>query len=174
MNHGATTDVELAALVAGGVDTRQDLEILGEVGGAADGRHLLDLGGGDFFDRYLGLNFAFFNSVVGYCDGAEELGGGFEGDVSDNGLAFGNGNAIGIVFVAGKVDFEDIGAFVDFVDDEESVDVGGDGMTGAIEGDGGKGNGFTGFVVGECAFDGLGGERRETNCEDGKNDETFH
>ena len=174
MNHGATTDVALAALVAGGVDTRQDLEILGEVGGAADGRHLLDLGGGDFLDRDLGLNFAFFNSVVGYCDGAEELGGGFEGDVSDNGLSFGNGNAVRIVFVAGKVDFENVGAFVDFVDDEESVDVGGDGMTGAIEGDGGKGNGFTGFVVGECAFDGLGGERRETNCEDGKNDETFH
>ena len=74
LNHGTATDVKLSALVAGGVDSREYLEVLGKVGGAADGGHLLDLRGSDFLDRDLRLYFTFLDAAVGHDDGLEGFG----------------------------------------------------------------------------------------------------
>ena len=98
--HGAAADVELATLVAGGVDAGQYLEVLRQVGGAADGGHLLDLRGSDFLDRDLCLYLAFFDAVVGDNYILEHGGGAFKGDVACEGLSLGEGDAFGMLFVA--------------------------------------------------------------------------
>ena len=161
-------------MVAGGVDAGKHLEVLGEVGGAADGGHLLDLGGGDFLDRDLSLYFAFLNAAVGQDDGLECFGFGAQLDVADECLSFLNGNLLGKLFIAHESDAECVAAFWHFVYEEEAVEVGGGTIAGSFQYDVGKGDGFTCFFVGKDSFDGLSGERGGTQKEQEKGCDSFH
>ena len=90
--HGAAADVELAALVAGGVDARQHLHVLCYVGRAADGGHLLYLCRSQFLDAHLRLDAALFGLAVGDVHGLEHLGRRLEVDGDGDGAAVGEGH----------------------------------------------------------------------------------
>ena len=170
LDHGAAADVELSALVAGGVDAGEYLEVLSEVGGAADGGHLLDLRGGDFLDGNLCLYLAFLYTVVGDIDGTEGLALGFEGYVADESLAFFYGDGFGVFLIADEADAQGVGAFGHFVDEVEAIDVGGGAVACALEDDVGKGDDFARLAVGKGAFDGLRGQGEECCGEEEEGD----
>ena len=153
--HGAAADVELSALVAGGVDAGQHLQVLCQVGLSADGGHLLYLRGGDFLDGHLCLHAAFLGAVACYHHVVEHGGGGLELDVESERLSFGEGDLFGVFLIADVAYAEQVGAVGYFGDDEESVEVGGGAVGGAVEHDVGEGYGLAGGVVVEHAFDGV-------------------
>ena len=152
----AATDVELSALVAGGVDSGEHLEVLCKVGGATDRGHLAYLCGTDFFYRDLGLYFSLLNTLVGDIDGPTGFAFGFEGYVADDGLPFFDGDGFGVFLIAYKAHPQGVVAFWHFVDEIESVDVGGGTVACAFKHDVGKGDSFACLDVGEGALDGLG------------------
>ena len=149
LDHGASADVELAALVAGGVDAWQHLHVLRQVGGAADGGHLLYLRGGDFLHADLRLHLAFFFFAVGDFDSTEQLCRGLEVDGLGDDAVLLEDNLLGVFLVAYVFDFEGVGAFLDFVDEEEAVDVGGAAVVGSVEDHVGKRDGLAVALVEE-------------------------
>ena len=152
LHHRAAADVELAALVAGRVDAGQHLQVLRQVGLAADGGHLLDLRGGDFFDRHLRLHLAFAGLVGRDDDVLQAHLGGLEVYVARDGLVL-QDDGLAVFLIAYVFDLDGVAAVGDFVDDEIAVDVGRGPVLGAVEEDLREGNGLALLVVEQHALD---------------------
>ncbi len=155
LDHGAAADIELTALVAGGVDAGKHLHVLGQVGGATDGWQLLNLRGGDLFDGNLGLCATLFHTVGGDIDGFEHLDGGLEADFDIERAATMDLYLLAIFLKAYGTDLERVFAIGHSREDEETVEVGGDTIAGVGQQDGAKGDSFAGSAAIHGAFDGV-------------------
>ena len=150
--HRAAAYVELAALVAGRVDARQHLHVLRYVGRAADGGHLLYLAGGELLHADLCLYTALLGLAVGNLHGLEHLCCRREVDGQGDDASVGDGDGLGVFLVAHEAHPQGVVAGGHLVDEEETVEVGGATIGGAVEHHICKGDGLAVALVEQHAL----------------------